>query len=154
MKRDQAVFLPVLRELARCYQAFESFSANHVRLSGLTPSQFDVVATLGNTPGMTFRELGEKTLITKGTLTGVVDRLEAKGLVLREGMPSDGRCMLVRLTPQGERVFADAFPAQLAVIGQAMAAYTQEELDDLQAALKRLGGMFPPQVSQNKLPRN
>ena len=150
MKDGQTAFLPVLRELARCYQAFESYTAQHVRQHGLTSPQFDIIATLGNTAGMTFRELGEKTLITKGTLTGVVDRLEAKGLVRREGLPSDGRCMLVRLTAQGEQVFTEAFPAQLAVIGQAMAEYSQEELDALQAALKRLGGMFPPQVSQNK----
>ena len=34
--------------------------------------------------GMTCKELGEKLWITKGTLTGVLDRLEAKGLVQRE----------------------------------------------------------------------
>ena len=66
-------FLPTLRELVRCYQAFEVFSAAHVRTLDLTPPQFDIIATLGNTPGMTFKELGEKTLITKGTLTGVMN---------------------------------------------------------------------------------
>ena len=55
-------FLPMLRELARCYQAFEAYSGAHVRSLGLTPSQFDIVATLGNTPGLSFKELGEKTL--------------------------------------------------------------------------------------------
>jgi DNA-binding MarR family transcriptional regulator len=68
-------FLPMLRELARCYQAFESYSGLHIRSLDLTPSQFDIVATLGNTAGMSFKELGVKTLITKGTLTGVVYRL-------------------------------------------------------------------------------
>jgi MarR family 2-MHQ and catechol resistance regulon transcriptional repressor len=52
----------------------------------LTPSQFDIIATLGNTPGMTLQGIGEKTLITKGTLTGVVDRLQEKGLVDRVTM--------------------------------------------------------------------
>ena len=32
------------------------------------------IATLGNTPGMSYKELGDKTLITKGTLTGVIER--------------------------------------------------------------------------------
>jgi hypothetical protein len=53
----------------QCYQAFEAYSATHIRTLGLTPPQFDIVATLGNTSGMTATELGEKTLITKGTLT-------------------------------------------------------------------------------------
>ena len=64
----------------QCYQAFEAYSAAHVRELGLTPPQFDIIATLGNTDGMTATELGEKTLITKGTLTGVVDRLSARAV--------------------------------------------------------------------------
>jgi MarR family 2-MHQ and catechol resistance regulon transcriptional repressor len=98
-------FLPMLRELARCYQAFEAYSGAHVRGLGLTPAQFDIVATLGNTPGMSFKELGEKTLITKGTLTGVVDRLEAQRLVRRSASAEDGRSMIVSLTPAGARLF-------------------------------------------------
>lgn len=70
--------LPVIRELVRAFQAFEQYSARHVRELGLTPPQFDVIATLGNTPGMSCKELSEKTLITKGTLTGVIDRLDRK----------------------------------------------------------------------------
>ncbi|MFZ3174178.1 MAG: MarR family transcriptional regulator, partial [Thiobacillus sp.] len=74
-------FLPTVQALVQCYQAFEAYSAAHIRTLGLTPPQFDIVATLGNTSGMTATELGEKTLITKGTLTGVVDRLVDRGWV-------------------------------------------------------------------------
>src|SRR4030067_3187235 len=98
----QKSFIPVLRELARAYQAFETCSAAHIRPLCLTVSQFDIVATLGNTNGMNFKELGEKTLITKGTLTGVVDRLEGKGLVRRIASASDGRSPIVQLTRQGK----------------------------------------------------
>jgi DNA-binding MarR family transcriptional regulator len=63
--------------LAECMQLFEQISTAKVRQFGLT-HQFDIIATLGNTQGMTCKELGEKTLITKGTLTGVLDRLEQK----------------------------------------------------------------------------
>ena len=48
----QASFLPTLRELVRAYQAFEMYSCAHIRTLDLTPSQFDIIATLGNTPGM------------------------------------------------------------------------------------------------------
>ena len=96
--KPKPAFLPLMRELVRCYQAFEQYSAAHIRELGLTPAQFDVIATLGNTEGMTFKELGEKTLITKGTLTGVVDRLVEKGLVTRKDHPCDARCFKVVLT--------------------------------------------------------
>ena len=110
----QAEFLPTVQALVQCYQAFEAHSAAHIRELGLTPPQFDVVATLGNTSGMTATELVEKTLITKGTLTGVVDRLADRGWVERIAHESDGRCQIVRLTQVGEALFATVFPAHLA----------------------------------------
>ena len=145
---SQKSFIPVLRELARAYQAFESHSAPHIRSLGLTPSQFDIIATLGNTVGMSFKELGEKTLITKGTLTGVVDRLEAKSLVRRIASTSYGRSQIVQLTRKGETLFAKVFPAHIEHVGQAFASLTQAELDSMQATLSRLRTAFS--ASSNK----
>ena len=72
-------YLRSIRLLAECFHAFERQAGANIRCrTGLTPPQFDIIATLGNTPGMSFKELSERTLITKGTLTGVVDRLEEK----------------------------------------------------------------------------
>lgn len=134
----QESFIPVLRELARAYQAFETCSAAHIRTLDLTPSQFDIIATLGNTDGMNFKELGEKTLITKGTLTGVVDRLEAKGLVCRIASASDGRSQIVRLTRKGEALFAKVFPAHLEHMGRSFAPFSQADLDAMESELHRL----------------
>lgn len=134
----QKPFIPVLRELARTYQAFENYSAAHIRTLGLTPPQFDIVATLGNTDGMSFKELGERTLITKGTLTGVVDRLAAKELVRRIASPSDGRSQLVQLTRKGEALFAKAFPAHLNHVEQAFSSFSRADLSDIETALQRL----------------
>ncbi len=135
-------FLPTVRELARCYQAFERFSAGQVREFGLTPSQFDVVATLGNTPGMGPKELGERTLMTKGTLTGVVDRLEAQKLVRRSPSPDDGRCQIVRLTPSGEALFRKIFPVMLAHLGRAFAPFGAKDHERVGAALRDLRQLF------------
>lgn len=135
-------FLPMLRELARSYQAFEAYSGAHVRSLGLTPAQFDIVATLGNTQGMSFKELGEKTLITKGTLTGVVDRLEAQRLVRRSASPEDGRSMIVSLTPAGERLFDKAFAAHLAHLRQALGGLDAGKLARIEAALRGLREAF------------
>jgi len=137
-----SLFLPLLRELASTYQAFEMYSSAHIRTLDLTPSQFDIVATLGNTPGMSPKELGEKTLITKGTLTGVVDRLADKGLVWRSASPSDGRSQIVELTPQGEALFAAIFPAHLAYMERAFARLAPEELAATEAGLRHLRESF------------
>ena len=137
-----SVFLPLLRELSRTFQAFEVYSSAHVRSLGLTSAQFDIVATLGNTPGMTTMQLGERTLITKGTLTGVVDRLVDKKLVRRVALPSDGRCQIVQLTPQGEKLFTRIFPAHLAHMESAFAQLSQKEVNGMTESLRRLRGVF------------
>lgn len=131
-------FLPTLRELASAYQAFEAYSAAHIRTLDLTPAQFDIIATLGNTPGMPFKELGEKTLITKGTLTGVVDRLADKKLVQRVASPCDGRSQTVQLTQQGAALFERIFPDHLAHLQRAFVALSPGELTDLEKSLRHL----------------
>lgn len=131
-------YLSTLRGLAECYHAFSRHSAAHVRDLGYTPAQFDIIATLGNTDGMSFRELGARTLITKGTLTGVVDRLEARGIVRRMGSPSDARSTIVRLTPRGGREFERVFRAHILHLKRAFAVLEGAEMDRLEALLGRL----------------
>lgn len=133
-------FLRSVRLLAQCYQAFERLSGRHVRELGLTAPQFDIVATLGRLPGLSFRELGDRTLITKGTLTGVVSRLEARGIVERVPNPADGRSALVRLTPAGERLFERVFPLHVAHCRQAFVGWTQSDFDALDRQLSALRG--------------
>jgi MarR family 2-MHQ and catechol resistance regulon transcriptional repressor len=135
-------FLATLRELARCFQAFESHSATHIRTLGLTPPQFDIVATLGNTAGMSFKELGEKTLITKGTLTGVVDRLEARGIVRRVGSDADRRSTRVELTDAGVTLFDEIFPGVVARTKQVFDILGESERLTLEASLHRLREAF------------
>ncbi len=132
------IVVPIIRELARCYQAFERASDAHIRRSGLTSPQFDIVVTLGNTPGLSFKELGSRTLITKGTLTGVVDRLEARGLLERMACPEDKRSTLVRLTPAGEQVFRDVFEPHLAFLAPAIESLPECGRKELEKRLRQL----------------
>ncbi len=131
-------FIPVMRELVRAYQAFASYDAAAYRDSDLTVAQADVIFTLGNTAGLTFKEIGDLTLITKGTLTGVVDRLEAKGMVKRVTQADDRRCTRVVLTVKGEKLFAKEFPRQIAYIKQRFDRLSPNDLDQLHAMLKKL----------------
>lgn len=131
-------FLQSVRLLAECLQGFERISSDTVRQYGLTHPQFDIIATLGNTPGLTYKELGEKTLITKGTLTGVIERLEQKGLVSRERCCDDKRSYWVRLTPEGERKFEQAFPRVVELGRQLFASYTEADFEAIDQSLRKL----------------
>ncbi len=135
-------FLTLLRQLSRAYQAFESYDARGLRQHGLTPAQGDVVFTLGNTPGMRCAELGEKTLITKGTLTGVLDRLESKGLISRRPSEEDRRSVVVALTPAGEDLFRRVFPAHVAYLGERLSKLSAGDRDRAIEVLAKIQEIF------------
>jgi len=135
-------FLPSLRNLVSSYQAFERYSAPHIKGLGLTLTQFDVIATLGNQPPMSCKELGEKTLVTKGTLTGVLERLEVKGLIQRQLNAEDARSQLVGLTLEGQTLFEKVFPAHLEYLNQAFKKLSPEQLKQLEESLKLLKDIF------------
>jgi DNA-binding MarR family transcriptional regulator len=137
-------FIPLMQELAEAYQAFSLYDAAGLRQSGsdLTPSQARVIFALGNTDGMTCKDIGDITLITKGTLTGVVDRLEQKDLVERWSVEGDGRKTIVALTRKGERIYKREYPRQI--------EFLREKFDKLSAGdrkqaiqlLQKVKGLF------------
>lgn len=135
-------FMPTMRELVRAYQAFDSYTERHIRQLNLTPAQFDVIATLGNTEGMSMGDLAEKTLVTKGTLTGIVDRLEAKDLVRREVPEGNRRSFTIVLTTKGEDVFKQVFPAHINHLKPRFDRLSATELEQLKELLHKLRCAF------------
>ncbi|AZP12810.1 MarR family winged helix-turn-helix transcriptional regulator [Undibacterium parvum] len=133
-------YLRSIRLLAECMQLFEKTSSVRVRAHGFTESQFDIIATLGNTQGMSCKELGEKTLITKGTLTGVLKRLEQKGFLQRSASSEDRRQQLIQLTPLGEQSFADIFPQVVAQGSECFSDYREADFLALEQELLKLKG--------------
>jgi DNA-binding MarR family transcriptional regulator len=136
-------YLKVLRPLVEAYLAFWRKDSRHIRAMRLTPSQFDVIATLGDTEGMTCAELSAATLVTKGTLTGVLDRLVAKSLISREAVQGDRRAIKIRLTERGEALFRRTFLAHASFLKPFFErALTQKEADLLQTLLLRIRDSF------------
>ena len=137
-QRDKPAFLRLIRALVEAYQAFVDVDTALLRPTGLTQAQFDVIATLGNTEGFAMRELSAKTLIAKGTLTGVIDRLEKKGLVTRATNPEDRRSFVVALTHEGDALFQRIFPEHLDRLGTLFEGTESTELDALRGDLEAL----------------
>lgn len=131
-------YLTLIKELVSTYQAFESFSTKHVKELGLTATQFDIIATLGNQPPMTCKELGEKTLILKGTMTGVLERLEAKGLIEKIPNADDGRSYKIGLTKAGDRLFKKVFPEHLSYLEKSFEKLSPKDMDSAITALRNV----------------
>ena len=135
-------YMRLLRELVQAYQAFEAYTMPHIKSWGLTPAQFDVIATLGNTEGMTFRELGERTLIYKTTLTSVVDRLQERGLVERRPSTTDRRSTLAVLTAQGDALFQEAFQDHTEHLRRRLERLSEDEMEEAITQLRRVKETF------------
>jgi len=140
--------LRVLRPLVEAYLAFWRIDSRHIRTMRLTPSQFDVIATLGDTDGMTCSELSARTLVTKGTLTGVLDRLAEKGFIRREQVAQDRRSTKITLTDKGNALFRKAFASHIAFLRpyfeRALSSKDAETARDL---LTRLRDSFEQEIS-------
>jgi MarR family 2-MHQ and catechol resistance regulon transcriptional repressor len=107
--------------------------------AGLTVTQLGVLEAILHKGPMTHRDLGRKVLTSAGNMTDVVDKLEARGLVLRVRAADDRRQVRVELTPPGRTMIADLFPRHAADIAEAMGGLDAAELEQLGALLRKLG---------------
>lgn len=74
---------------------------------GATLPQFDLMAQLYREhDGLRLGELSRRTMVTNGNVTGLVERLEADGLVVRQTLDDDRRVTVARLTSKGDDLFA------------------------------------------------
>jgi DNA-binding MarR family transcriptional regulator len=105
--------------------------------------EFDVLAALrrsGEPYALSPGQLGTETLVTSGTMTNRIDRLEQRGLVQRQPDPSDRRGVRVVLTDSGRRTVDDALSDLLArehALLEALPTDRQAELADLLRELVR-----------------
>ena len=134
--------LLLVKELVQAYQAFEMHSGAHIKEMGLTTTQFDIVATLGNQPPMTCKELGEKTLVSKGTMTGVLERLETKGLIKKFMNADDGRSYKIGLSKSGDRLFKKVFPEHVEYLGKSIGKLSKKEIEHAVTVLREVKTIF------------
>ncbi len=83
-----------------------------VREAGLTPQRYLLLLVIKGSrgDGLTITDLAELLQSAQSTVTELVDRSEAAGLV-RRGGSNDGRVVVVTVTPEGDRLFRKAFAA-------------------------------------------
>ncbi|HSL77280.1 MAG TPA: MarR family transcriptional regulator, partial [Candidatus Limnocylindrales bacterium] len=77
-----------------------------VRL-GLSMAQLHILYTLQRNGQMTMSHLAEVLNVSLSNATGLIDRIEERGFVERTGVPEDRRIVLIRVTPEGERMLED-----------------------------------------------
>lgn len=104
----------------------------------LTPLQFDTLRVLELDAGQRMKALTFRLLCDDSTLTRVVDRLVAAGWAERNPDPSDRRASLIRLTPAGHTVHAEAAAAVADGLTDRFEQLSDDEQDVLADLLTRL----------------
>ncbi len=108
-----------------------------LRRVGLSVPQFDALSALSERGGMTQRQLAQELFVTKGNVSGLIDRLVEAKLVERRSSAQDRRSHSLFLTQKGESLAAAGFAAQKAYVDNTLGKFTPGELAALHALLGR-----------------
>ena len=97
--------------IRRAHQASTALFAEECAGFDLTSVQFAALVAVKANPGVDATRLSALIAFDRSTIGGVLERLEAKGWVLRSPSPADKRVKLLRLTLEGERLLRQVEPA-------------------------------------------
>lgn len=125
--------------LSRAYRAILAHDEQDVRRYGLNLTEFAVLELLYHKGPHPLQQIGEKILITTGTITYVVDKLEKKGLLRRQISVADKRITYAVLTETGEELLSDVFPGHAEALEYAFGGLSPQEQEAAASLLKKLG---------------
>lgn len=125
--------------LWKAAKAIEKVDRDSIAATGLHISDFQIMEVLLHKGPMPINAIGEKVLLTSGSMTAAANRLEKKGLVKRVQDPADGRCFYVHLTASGRAVIEKAFSVHAKNLEKIIAVLTPEESRELVRLLKKIG---------------
>lgn len=137
--------MAVFGRLIRLCAHLEREVQRELSAQGLAPGEFDVLATLRRSAredGLSPNDLLAEMMITSGTMTHRLDRLERAGRIERRPDPADGRGVRVVLTAAGRALVDRAVPAHLANQRRLLDGLDATDRDALSALLKRWLAQF------------
>src|SRR5918912_3099776 len=120
--------------LARVFQKVQRAQTSQLRCWRLSPAQFDVLAHVGASEGLTQQRLADALLVTKGNVCQILDKMERDGLLVRR--PS-GRVNQVYLTESGRRLFDEVVPAHERFMAEAFGHLSEADQWQLLRLLSR-----------------
>ncbi len=125
--------------LWKAAKAIEKVDRTSIAGTGLHLSDFQIMEVLLHKGPQPINAIGEKVLLTSGSMTAAANRLEKKRLVKRVQDPSDGRCFYVHLTDEGRDIIEKAYISHEQNLEKIAAVLSPDERDELVRLLKKIG---------------
>jgi MarR family transcriptional regulator, 2-MHQ and catechol-resistance regulon repressor len=127
--------------LWKAFRAMEAHANRSIAGTGLCQSDFGVLEALLHKGPLPAKALGEKVLLTSGSMTAAIDRLAQRGWVIRCDDPADRRSRIVQLTAEGRKTIQSLFAGHESDMEQAVAGLSHAERIELIDLLRKLGGL-------------
>jgi len=124
--------------LWRVTRSIESHARHSVESDGLCLSDFAVLEALLHKGPLSVGELGRRVLLTSGSITASIDRLERDGLVQRATTSTDRRSRIVHLTSAGRDLIDERYMTHARDMEQPFATLTDTEMRTLVRILTKL----------------
>lgn len=137
--------LSILSRVSRLDRHLDRVRRGIFTSKGLEPWEFDVLSALrraGKPYTLSPGALVTQTMVTSGTMTNRIDRMEARGLVTRKPSPDDRRAVIVELTEPGLEMVDAAFTALLDIEHHVLEALTDTDQPALANMLRVLTRQF------------
>jgi len=123
----------------KAYRALERQARGSIEATGVGFSDFGILEALLHKGPQRVNEIGRRILLTSGSISTAVDRMESKGLVKRARDANDRRASVVDLTAKGRTLITEAFREHKAAMDRAADALSAAERATLIRLLKKLG---------------
>lgn len=136
---DQAVSLKTFVVLSKAFRTVMDRAIKDMKQYDLSSSEFTILEVLYTKRRIPLQQIGEKILITSGSITYNIDKLEKKGLLKRVPCEEDRRVIYAEITQAGNELFDDIFPKHAASIHLLSQSLSNEEKLTLIEILKKLG---------------
>ena len=124
--------------LMRLMARMQAAVAERLREIGISVPQCDVLTTLTEQEGVSQQELAERLYVTKGNISGLLDRLEEAGFVERRATATDRRQYAIHLTDSGRAMAERAIGVQHEWIASTLGCMTEGQLQALEAQVVAL----------------
>ena len=105
---------------------------------GITPSQFEVLAELRKHEELPMWKISKSLAVTGGNVTGLIDRMEKKGLVARERSEKDRRIVNARITGYGEKTYQKVVGEFEMNLLKILSSLENRELNEFDSMLQKL----------------
>jgi MarR family 2-MHQ and catechol resistance regulon transcriptional repressor len=134
--------------LWKAAKAVEAVDKASIAQTGHVLSDFTIMEALLHKGAMPINTIGQKVLLTSGSMTAAVNRMENKGLVKRIQDPSDGRSFYVHLTPKGRNTIKKTYARHAENLEKIVGVLSDKERTELVRLLKKIG-LFAESLKTN-----